>query len=115
MRYANEQTTPAQLEAAAKVARPAAQGGDPVHAREIVEQALDRSATLLDQKRTPPRLASRTRYDLSFVNADIDVARIVARLKARPFGTFCFHGPAGTGKTELARHIADAIGNPYPW
>ena len=86
--------------------------GDLAHAREIVEQALDRSATLLDQKRTPPRLASRTRYDLSFVNADIDVARIVARLKVRPFGTFCFYGPAGTGKSELARHIADAIGKP---
>lgn len=109
---ANEQTTPAQLEAAAKVARLVAKAGDLARAREVVEQTLDRSATLLDQKRTPPRLASRTRYDLAFVNADLDVARIVARLKVRPAGTFCFYGPAGTGKSELARHIADEIGKP---
>ena len=68
-------------QAAAKVARLVAGAGDLARAREVVEQALDRSATLLDQKRAPPRLAARTRYDLAFVNADIDVARIVARLK----------------------------------
>ena len=37
---------------------------------------------------------------------------IVARLKARPFGTFCFYGPAGSGKSELAWHFADEIGKP---
>ncbi len=109
---ANEHTSPAQLEAAAKVARVVAKAGDLVRAREVVEQTLDRSATLLDQKRTPPRLASRTHYDMALVNADLDVARIVARLKVHPIGTFCFYGPAGTGKSELAKHIADEIGKP---
>ena len=108
---ANEHVSPGQLEAAAKVARLAAQG-NPARARALVEQALDRSATLLDQKRAPTRVALRTGYDLRYLNVDIDVARVVAGLTARPRGTFCLYGPAGTGKSELARHLADAIGKP---
>jgi SpoVK/Ycf46/Vps4 family AAA+-type ATPase len=108
---ANEHISPGQLEAAAKVARLAA-GGEPARARALVVQALDRSATLLDQKRTPMRVALKTHYDLRFINADIDIGKVVTRLKGHPHGTFCFYGPAGTGKTELARHIADEMGKP---
>lgn len=109
---ANEQTTPAQLESAAMVARLAAPAGNLARAREIALQTLDRSAALLDQKRKPPRVAVRTGYDLSYLNTDLDILRAVDRLKVRPYGTFCFYGPAGTGKTELARHFADQIGRP---
>lgn len=109
---ANELTTPAQLEAAATVARLAAPPADLASAREIALQTLDRSATLLDQKRQPARVTPRTRYDLALLSADIDVPRMVARLQVRPNGTFCFYGPAGTGKTELARHFADVTGRP---
>lgn len=48
----NEQMTPAQYERAAKVAR-VSSGTDMEQARLMVEQTLDRSATLLGQKRTP--------------------------------------------------------------
>jgi SpoVK/Ycf46/Vps4 family AAA+-type ATPase len=30
----------------------------------------------------------------------------------RPQATFCLYGPSGTGKSQLARHIADALGKP---
>ena len=107
----NEQMTPAQYESAAKVAR-VSSGGDMELARSLVEQTLDRSATLLGQKRTPARNILHTGYDLRFTNASIDVEKIIAGLKNKPRGTFCFYGPAGTGKSEFARHIADAIGKP---
>lgn len=107
----NEHTVPAQIERAAKVARIVG-GEDETSARQLVEQTLDRSATLLDQKRIPPRNTCHTGYDLDFINTDSNVDRIIANLKQRPRGSFCFYGPAGTGKSELARHIADEIGKP---
>ncbi len=108
---ANDEVTPGQLERAAKVARIAC-NGDSLRAIELVEQTLDRSISLLDQKRTPARNVTRTAYDLSYLNTDEDITRIIAGLRRRPRGTFCFYGAAGTGKSELARHIADEIGKP---
>lgn len=108
---ANEHTTPAQIERAAKVAR-IASVEDQARARTLVVQTLDRSATLLDQKRAPARNVVRTRYDLGSVNTDADVRRLITGLNQRPHGSFCFYGPAGTGKSELARYISDEIGRP---
>lgn len=108
---ANEQMTPAQYERAAKVAR-VSSGDDTGRARALVEQTLDRSATLLGQKRTPARNALYTGYDLHFVNTNIAMPAILEGMKKRRQGTFCFYGPAGTGKSELARYIADELGMP---
>ena len=108
---AHEHLTPAQLERAAKLARHAG-NGDLEANRALVQQALDRSATLLRQKRAPARNVVPTGYDLRFLNVDQDVPKLIAALQRRPQGIFCFHGPAGTGKSELARHIADALEKP---
>lgn len=107
----SEEITPAQLERAAKVARIAA-AGDNRRARELVDQALQRSITLLDQRRIPARNRVRTGYRLEWLNVDTDVTRLIEGLKRRPHGTFCFYGAAGTGKSELTRHMADALGVP---
>lgn len=108
---ANEQMTPAQYERAAKVAR-ISSGDDDEHAQKLVEQALDRSATLLGQKRTPSRNTLHTGYDLRFANTGMAMQGIIAGLKKKRQGTFCFYGPAGTGKSELARHMADELDMP---
>lgn len=107
----SEEVTPAQFERAARVARLGARGNK-VRALELAEQALERSMALLDQQRTPKRNVVRTGYDLKFLNIDVDIERIIEGLRRRPCGTFCFYGAAGTGKSELARHIADRIGKP---
>lgn len=107
----NEQMTPAQYSRAAKIARLSC-GDDSSQAQRIVEQALDRSAALLGQKSTPIRNTLHTDYDLSFANTSIPMANILDGLKKRRGGTFCFYGPAGTGKSELARHMADELGMP---
>ena len=107
----SEQVIPAQYERAAKVAR-LSSNGDMEQARLLVEQTLDRSASLLGQKRLPARNVLRTGYDLRFVNTSMSVEKIIAGLNKKPRGTFCFYGPAGTGKSEFARHIADSTGKP---
>lgn len=107
----SEQVSPAQYERAAKVAR-LSSNGDMEQARRLVEQTLDRSASLLGQNRLPARNVLRTGYDLRFVNTSMNVDKIISGLIKKPRGTFCFYGPTGTGKSELARHIADSIGKP---
>lgn len=108
---ANEAISPAQFERAAKVARIASAGGQ-ANPLELVEQSLDRSITLLGQSRTPSRNLLRTGYSLEWLNTDLPIHLLVEGLKKRPRGTFCFYGAAGTGKSELARHISDQIGKP---
>ena len=108
---ANDQVSPGQLERAAKVARIIGVA-DFESARKLVEQTLDRSVALLGQKRVPTRPVPRTQYDLGFINTDLPVAKLVDAMKINPSGTFCFYGAAGTGKSELARYMADEIGKP---
>jgi transitional endoplasmic reticulum ATPase len=89
-----------------------ASSGDNLRAIELVEQTLDHSASLLGQKRLPARNIIRTTYNLEYLNTDVDIPGIIAGLKQRAHGTFCFHGVAGAGKSELARYIADEISKP---
>lgn len=107
----NEQFIPAQYERAAKLARLGAKG-DTTRAIELAEMALDRSATLLGQKATPKRNVLHTEYDLRFVNTSLPLEDMLIGLNRERQGTFCFYGPAGTGKSEFARHIADRLGMP---
>ena len=107
----NEEISPAQLERAAKVASVAA-GKDTGRARELVDQTLQRSIVLLEQRQTPTRNRVWTGYNLDWLNINSDIALLIDGLKKRPHGTFCFYGAAGTGKSELARHMADEIGMP---
>jgi SpoVK/Ycf46/Vps4 family AAA+-type ATPase len=51
-------------------------------------------------------------YDLAYLNTSVATAPLITGLKARPSGTFCFHGLPGTGKTAFARHLANKIGKP---
>lgn len=108
---ANDQVSPGQLERAAKVARIAG-ATDFEIAKKLVEQTLDRSVTLLGQKHVPMRNALHTGYDLRFVNTNMAMPAILEGLKKRRQGTFCFYGPAGTGKSELARYMAEELDMP---
>lgn len=83
-----------------------------IHSKGLPVQTLDRSATLLGQKRTPSRNTLHTGYDLRFANTGMDIQGVLTGLKKKRQGTFCFYGPAGTGKSELARHMADELDMP---
>ena len=108
---AHEHLTPGQLERAAKLARHAGTGDRETH-RALVRQALERSTGLLGQPRTPARPLAPTGYDLRYLNTDLSIPKLVAALQRRPQGVMCFYGPSGVGKSELARHIAEALEKP---
>jgi SpoVK/Ycf46/Vps4 family AAA+-type ATPase len=105
---AAEEITPAQLERAAKVASLVGEA----NSLKLVEQVLDKSCTLLNTKAMPTRLPVKTGYSLEYLNVDADVTALLEGLQKRPSASLCFYGAAGTGKSELARHLADQLGKP---
>ncbi|MGQ0622967.1 MAG: AAA family ATPase [Panacagrimonas sp.] len=51
-------------------------------------------------------------YRLEWINCDADMPAIIEGLRTRGHGTLGFFGPPGTGKTELARHVAKSLDRP---
>jgi len=47
------------------------------------------------------------RYDIGFVNVNVDLERLVESVRSVKEGRFCFHGASGTGKTAFARWLAE--------
>lgn len=53
---------------------------------------------------------SDTPYDLSVINANIDIVELVKKIKkAKPKWSMCLYGPPGTGKSEFGRYLAEEI------
>lgn len=107
----NEALTPAQLEQAAQVARLGSQG-DARLAMQMAEMTLQRSSRLLGLPLTMGGGAVGSGYDPAFINVDVEVGRLTEALSRRARGSFLFSGPPGTGKSELARHLAEVMGLP---
>lgn len=105
-----DQLTPAQIEKAAKVLK--LSGSTPDQRESTLLLVIENSQQLLEQPKNEAYLNLATcRYELDFLNADIDLAELVAQLKRAPksTGAFCFYGAPGTGKTALAHYLAHEI------
>ncbi len=111
--------TPAQIRTAVRFAGLAHMADstqvDPQLSEKLIERQLH-NADLALGKDTGPDLAQQmvTQYDLGNLNVEcrFELARVVQALQARGHGTLCFHGPPGSGKTALARHIAQSLDKP---
>ena len=80
-----------------------------------IERQLAHADQALGRARSQPQaMAAVTHYslDLLHVESRHDIPRIVQALQARGHGTLCFHGAPGSGKSALAAHIAQALGQP---
>jgi SpoVK/Ycf46/Vps4 family AAA+-type ATPase len=125
--------TPAQIATAVRFARLALdEGGDhslavqpaalPTGAaaprRQSLEALIGRQLHNADQalgnKTGAASRVSVTSYALGLLHVEtrFELPRIIEALKQRGHGTLCFHGAPGTGKTALAEHIAQMLGQP---
>ena len=99
---------PAQLGAAGRLLG-LYDSGDPAR---TVREGIASSRRLLFGSASPRQRQSATVFDTAFLNLAGGIApdRIADALQRTGQGRLCFFGPPGTGKTEFAHLLADALG-----
>ena len=107
--------TPAQVRTAVKFAKLAADEVAGTTMESLIERQLgnaDKALGSTSNERGARRVV--TQYDLSLVHTEsrFELPRIIEALRRKGYGTLCFHGPPGTGKTALAEHIAQQLQRP---
>lgn len=82
----------------------------------VVTQVLDAAARLArDGEDVAPRHHTEVPWQSGLVRANCDLSRIETRLASTDGSrrvSFCLDGPAGTGKSAWARHLAGVMGMP---
>lgn len=106
-----EKMVPARLESASRFARLAAPC-DAADAESLILSQLQKSGRAMGMPLVRRRPQGTTRFDLRCLNirAEHSPSEIIKALRDVPAASFCFYGMPGTGKTELAAHIASALG-----
>lgn len=109
----NDCLTPGIVERACRVVAGVA-GEVPTDRHEVLlDAALSGTLKAQGHKPLPRIVASGTgAYRLDVLNTDTEIQRLVAGLSRNPHARLCLYGPSGTGKSALARHLAEQLGQP---
>lgn len=80
----------------------------------VLLHLVENSQKALDRTKQEQIRSSVTKYDLSLLNiaGNFTIEKIIESLKLRGKGGICFYGAPGTGKTQLAEHIAMQLDKP---
>lgn len=80
----------------------------------LVRRAIEQSQKALNRREREDLRQPITEYSLDLLNVSgsFTVHQIIESLKKRPQASLCFWGIPGTGKTQLAEHIAVMIDKP---
>jgi SpoVK/Ycf46/Vps4 family AAA+-type ATPase len=105
-----EDLAPAQLETAARYLK-LCRASAPAEAERLFERQFRAARKAMGLGGLLKRPAQPLAYDARFVNlaGELGVERLVAALGKRGAGSLCLWGPPGTGKTELAHHLARTL------
>ncbi len=78
----------------------------------LLDRTIDGSMRAVGWRPERSGVVPVTRYDLSFVSANVAPEHLQVSLVRSGRGTLCFYGPPGTGKSALAAYLAAQLGRP---
>lgn len=80
----------------------------------LVRQAIEQSQKALNRRHREDLRQPVTQYSLDYLNVSspFPIPKIIASLHRMPNASLCFFGIPGTGKTQLAEHIAVELDKP---
>ncbi len=110
---ANMRLAPAVISRAARVVGKIRAGGSSTPPEPLLEEVIGASlsAQRISQA-VAPKPAQSLGYQLSTVQANVDLAELLSGLRSQPSARLCLYGPPGTGKSAFAQHVASELGMP---